>query len=69
MTAASTIFTYWCCVTLPQAHGKGTLTYSTGDRYIGDWVAGKKHGDGELQVRATPSSVLQHACCSFNKYY
>ena len=32
-----------------QAHGKGTLVYSTGDRYIGDWVAGKKHGEGELQ--------------------
>ena len=32
-----------------KAHGKGTITYAQGDRYVGDWQGGQKHGDGELQ--------------------
>ena len=31
-----------------KAHGKGTLTYIHGDKYVGDWVAAKKQGQGEL---------------------
>ena len=29
-------------------HGKGTLVYTYGDQFIGDWVDAKKHGEGEL---------------------
>jgi len=27
-------------------NGQGTLTYSNGDRYVGEWRNGKKHGKG-----------------------
>ena len=27
-------------------HGKGTYTWQNGDKYVGDWVAGKHHGKG-----------------------
>lgn len=28
--------------------GPGTLTYADGDKYVGEWRAGKKSGPGEL---------------------
>ena len=43
-----------------KAHGKGTLTYAQGDKYIGDWYGGKKHGEGELQYVAR-SLACAHA--------
>ena len=32
-----------------RQRGLGLLRTPVGDRYVGDWVAGKKHGQGELQ--------------------
>ena len=29
-------------------HGKGTLIYTYGDQFIGDWIDARKHGEGEL---------------------
>jgi hypothetical protein len=31
-----------------QVHGRGSLTYAGGDKYIGEWSEAKKHGEGEL---------------------
>lgn len=31
-----------------KVHGRGTLTYVGGDKYVSEWVDAKKHGDGEL---------------------
>lgn len=35
-------------VFFPQVHGKGTLVYTYGDKYVGEWMDAKKHGEGEL---------------------
>lgn len=37
-----------------KAHGKGTLTYLHGDKYVGEWAAGKKQGQGERPPDASP---------------
>ena len=29
-------------------NGKGTFSYNTGEKYIGDWIFGKKEGKGEI---------------------
>ena len=31
-----------------ERDGKGTYTYTDGARYVGDWKAGKQHGEGTL---------------------
>ena len=31
-----------------QPHGQGKRTYPNGDIYVGDFVQGKRHGDGKL---------------------
>ena len=31
-----------------QRHGKGTLTWSNGDRYEGEWKNGKENGQGTM---------------------
>lgn len=31
-----------------QMHGKGTLTYPSGEKYEGDWQWGKRHGFGRM---------------------
>ena len=30
-----------------QMHGKGKLVYENGEVYEGDWVRGKRHGQGQ----------------------
>lgn len=48
-----------------KAHGKGTLTYLHGDKYVGEWVAGKKQGQGTRAsqvLHATDRGASQPSC-------
>lgn len=47
-----------------RAHGKGELKYPNGDRYVGDWEDGKRHGFGaRCRPRlAVAAAVLTCAC-------
>ena len=50
----------------PKVHGKGTLVYTYGDKFIGDWVDAKKHGDGELLYVNGDRFKVRSSNASFN---
>ena len=42
-----------------EANGLGTETFSTkGDKYVGEWLRGMKHGQGTENIRKWKKSML-----------
>ncbi len=50
-------------------HGKGTLTYVSGDKYIGEFVQGAFHGKGKYTTKSCnyDGSWAQHSVNNLQK--